>query len=110
MRLCGCVHFRPSTENIYIGSLRAIRRPELLDQVDAVLNLSGKQTPFVDARHAYASVYIPDVADHVVVLPKLIYAVRWLVVHVRSTGDPPERTMRFALNVLKISLWTGPLS
>ena len=71
----------PVTEALYMGCLKAMRTPTEMSRFDAVINLSCKTVslPLGGACEAYCSVLVPDVEDEALVLPKLVYATRWVV-------------------------------
>lgn len=75
----------PVTEALYMGCLKAMRTPTEMSRFDAVINLSCKTVslPLGGACEAYCSVLVPDVEDEALVLPKLVYATRWVVEQVR---------------------------
>ena len=64
---------------LFLGSLKAARSSAVAQHFDAVLNLSRRVVVPLPSCAAYCAVDMPDVADFTVVLPKLIYAVRWIV-------------------------------
>ena len=65
--------------NVALGNLRSLRTKGSVARFDAVLNLSCKTACHVGPALPYCSVEIPDTPDISILLPKLIYAVRWLV-------------------------------
>lgn len=73
--------------NITIGSLKAIRCPDATERFDAILNLSCKCPLALPPDFPYCSVEVTDTADAVVILPKLIYAARWVVEQVRQQPE-----------------------
>ena len=71
----------PVTETLYMGSLKAMRTPAEMSRFDAVLNLSCKTVslPPEGACEVYCSILVEDVEEEALVLPKLVYATRWVV-------------------------------
>jgi hypothetical protein len=75
--------FSHVARDVYLGNLKAVRSKESPSLFDAVLNVSCKTATHIPATLPYASVEIPDSSDATLLLPKLIYASRWLVEQVR---------------------------
>jgi hypothetical protein len=75
----------PVTESVFLGCLKAMRSPVEAARFDAILNLSCKSValPAGGACAAYCSVLVPDVEEAHALLPKLVYATRWVVEQVR---------------------------
>jgi hypothetical protein len=72
-------HVTAVAYNVFLGCLKAMRNPDIVCRFDAVLNLSNKTAYPTITKVPYCAILLDDVNDTTVMLPKLIYAARWLV-------------------------------